>query len=333
VKQLADLFYARRIVKQRKRPDAVRQILDHDVLPAIGNRRLNTITTVTLGRIVDDMVARGAKSHAGKALAIIKQMFDWAAGRGYIESSPAVSLKADNFGVETATRQRALDTDQHGEAQAVLTEIPILWEALDAAPRLSPQIRYGIKILLLTGVRSGELRQAEWKDIDLEKAEWVVPVANQKLTLKQAKQAKPWIVPLSPPVVELFEKLKAAAGTSNWVLPSRVEGQPLTDKAMVRAITRLFELKDRNGKPLLAIAHFTAHDLRRTLRTHLSRLRVPLHVCEKCLNHSLGKLEEIYGTHTFLEERREALERWADTVELAINPRDNITVLEGRSHG
>jgi len=329
VQQLADLFYDKRIVPSRKRPDAVKQILDHDILPAIGTRRLNTITTVTLGKIIDDMVSRGAKSHAGKCLAILKQLFNWAAGRGYVEVSPALSLQPDNFGVVTATRQRALDTNEQGEAQADLKEVAALWAALDAAPRISPQVRHGTKLLLLTGVRSGELRLAKWKHIDQDNAEWTIPVENQKLTKKQAQKGKPFVVPLSPMAVELFELLKDAAKGSEWVLPSRRDGQPFTDKALARAITRLFDLKDKDGQSLLTIERFTAHDMRRTLRTHLSRLRVPPHICEKCLNHSLGRLEETYGTHTFLDERRDALEKWANQVDLQVTDRENVVRIGG----
>ena len=52
------------------------------------------------------------------------------------------------------------------------------------------------------------------------------------------------------------------------------------------------------------------HDLRRTMRTHLGKLRIPPHITERCLNHSLGRIVQTYDLHDYIEERREALERW-----------------------
>jgi integrase len=87
-------------------------------------------------------------------------MFNFTQARGYVEFSPAQPLKAQELGVVSNIHERALDTDEEGEAQAKLVEISALLDTLDKAPRLSPQIRLGIKILLLAGVRSGELRLA-----------------------------------------------------------------------------------------------------------------------------------------------------------------------------
>ena len=103
--------------------------------------------------------------------------------------------------------------------------------------------------------------------------------------------------------------------------------QPLTDKAMGRAVRRLFGLKKADGTPLLDIPKFSPHDLRRTMRTHLAALRVAPHVAEKCLNHSLGRIIQIYDTGDYFDERKEALERWAQKVDLAVSPRINVSQL------
>jgi integrase len=64
-------------------------------------------------------------------------------------------------------------------------------------------------------------------------------------------------------------------------------------------VKRLFRLKDAKGNKLLAIEPFSPHDFRRTLRMHLSRLGIALHIAEKCLNHSLTKLGKTYDKHTY----------------------------------
>ena len=319
VADLCEFFYRRRIENIRKRPDVVRQVLDHDIIPVIGTQRISSITTPTLARVIDKVVDRGATVHANKVLGTLKQMFNFAQARGFVDLSPAHPLKAQDLGVVSNIRERALDTDDEGEAQADLVEIRALWRVLGKAPRLSPQNRLGIKILLLTGVRSGELRLARWDHLDFESATWKIPASN-------TKNAKAWTLPLSPQVLDLFEKLQKAAEGSPWVLPSFTGEGPITDKALARGVKRLFRLKDAEGNNLLLIDYFTPHDLRRTLRTHLSRLGVAPHIAEKCLNHSLNKLDKTYDKHTYLNERREALEKWATVVDLAVNPREIVPI-------
>jgi integrase len=295
-------------------------VLDHDIIPVIGTRRISSITTPVLAGVVDKVVDRGATVHANKVLGTLKQIFNYAQARGFVDLSPAHPLKAQDLGVVSSVRERALDTDDEGEAQADLVEIRALWHALDKAPKLSPQCRSGTKILLLTGVRSGELRLAQWEHIDFDHATWKIPAGNTKNT-------RAWTVPLSPQAVDLFKTLQKSAEGSQWVLPSITGEGPITDKALARAVKRLFNLEDAEGNSLLPIANFTPHDLRRTLRTHLSRLGVALHIAEKCLNHSLGRLEQTYDRHTYIDERREALNKWATEVDKAVNPRSNVPIL------
>ena len=320
VTDLCEFFYKRRIEGIRKRPDVVRQVLDHDIIPIIGTRRISSITPPTLARVVDKVVDRGAAVHANKVLATLKQIFNYAQARGFVDRSPAHPLKAQDLGIVNSVRERALDTDDEGEAQADLVEIRALWHALDKAPKLSLQCRLGTKILLLTGVRSGELRLAQWEHIDFNHATWKIPAGN-------TKNARGWTVPLSPQALDLFNTLQKSAKGSQWVLPSFTGEGPITDKALARAMKRLLSIKDTKGNSLLPIANFTPHDLRRTLRTHLSRLGVALHIAEKCLNHSLGRLEQTYDKHTYIYERREALDKWAKEVDLAVNSRETTPIL------
>ena len=327
VAHLAEQFYADIIRDKRKRPEEARRILDVDIIPNLGARKLETLGAPDIRSVVRKVIKRGAETHAGKVLGLMKLMFSYAESNGIVERSPAYSLKAQYLGVVNNIRSRALDVDEEGNAQVRLTEIPALWKALDAAPRLSAQIRCAIKLLLLTGVRSGELRLARWEHVDFDNALWRIPAIN-------TKTGTAWSVPLSDMALALLRELETESEGGDWVLqsvPWSVEhNAPITDKALARALKRLFELKDGKGKPLLAIEPFVPHDLRRTLRTHLSRLGVAPHIAEKCLNHSLGRIERTYDRHTYQDEHREALQRWADAIDLAIHPRENVVEL-GRS--
>jgi integrase len=330
VSDLAEVFYERRILPHRTRPDVVRAILDNDVIPKLGSKKVQTLTAPTVSAMVESVVDRGAATHAGKVLAVVKQLFKFAESRGYIERSPAYSLDRKDLGVVDNIRDRHLDA----------SEIKAVWRALNLAPRMSVQMHNGLKILLLTGVRTGELLKARWEHVNLAMGEWFIPKENSKTT--------EWTVPLVPAVVRLFRELKDVAGKSPWVMVSETSKSGRVDeKTPGHTFHRLFDvrLKDpRTGdmKPLLDIHRCTPHDFRRTLRTHLddlkmidpetgARIGVPPHVAEKCLNHSLGRIESTYNKNTLLKQRRAALEAWAEYVDLVVNDRDNVAVIGSAS--
>ncbi|MCP4283423.1 MAG: tyrosine-type recombinase/integrase [bacterium] len=316
VKELGELFFERRILPHRKVPEAVRVVLDRDIYPVIGNRKLTTLTAPTLAHVVEKVVDRGASTYAGKVLQVLKQMFRFAEGRGYIDHSPAYALDKKDLGCVDNMKDRYLDTD----------EIRIVWNTIDKAPLLSIQARIGLKILLLTGVRTAELQLAEWKHISFKKAEWFIPEENSKTTA--------WTVPLSPAVIELLSILKDAVDGSPWVMasPKSKDGR-LTSKVFGRAARRLFNLKDETGNPLMDIPAWSPHDLRRTMRTHMDDLHIEPHIAEKCLNHSLGRIEKTYNRNDLLDKRREALEKWADFVDLVVHDRNNVALISENRGG
>lgn len=328
VGQLCERWYAMRIVNVRRAPQEVRRCLDNDILPAVGKRRLIVIKTPHLTKIVEGVVTRGAAVHAGKVLAVIKQVFRYAHGMGYIAHNPAASMDSKNLGVKAGGRDRALDVDTDTEiVDPELPEIRAFWAAVDAAPKMSLQTRTALKLLLILGVRSGELRQATWRNLDLKAGILNVPVEHQKLNPDQAEKAKLWRVPLPDMAIMLLHRLHDETGELDHVFAGRVtdEGhsRPLSDKVLGRAMRRLFEPK-ADGKPLLDIDLASPHDLRRTMRTHLGAIGVDDATAERCLHHSLGKIAKTYNRGDYLDQRRQALQKWADRLDLAINPRDNV---------
>ncbi len=297
VSELCERFYDNRIVPHRRRPDVVRQVLDADVIPQIGNRKLSVVTPIDITHLVEKVVARGAAAHAGKVLSTVKQLFKYAEANGYIDRSPAYSHEPKNLGITSNTRNRYLTS----------TEIAAFWAALAQAPRMSEPVRASFRILLLSGVRSGELRQAKWVDIDFDKKTWFIPEENSK--------TREWTVPLSSHLITQFKSLHALSSISEWVVPGK--SGPVTDKVFGRAMRRLFE------QGILTIDPACPHDLRRTMRSHMDDLNIEPHIAEKCLNHSLGSIAETYNRNEMLTQRREALEKWGDHVDLIVNPREN----------
>jgi integrase len=311
--EVAEAFLAH-IERRRKRPDEVRRSLEKELLPALGERPVRTITSKDIRLVVEAVVKRGSPTQAGKVLAHAKQLFRFACGRDdvAVSANPAYPLEADALGVEHNVCQRYLSAE----------EITLFLKALDAA-RLSPTVKLGLKVILHTGVRTCELLRARWSDVDLDAGSWTVPVASQKLTKKQEQTARPWTVPLTGPVVELFSQLRVLAQGSEWVLASPFDFEAvLSEKALVAGMRKLFEAP-KGKEPLLTFTgpRPTPHDLRRTVRTHLGdTLGVPWHIAERCLNHSIGRITHTYDVGDYMRERRDALEKWTAYLVHLISP-------------
>lgn len=301
------------IARRRRRPEEVDDVLDRDVLPVLGKRPVVAVTTPEVRSLVEAVVQRGAASYAGKVLQITAQLFRFAQGRGDVTANPADPLDAAALGIENNSSDRFLNAE----------EIPQFWHALDRCG-CTPTVRDALRLLLLTGVRSGELRLATWEEVDFDKAAWVIPVDHQKLSKRAEKGARPFVVPLPPTALALFKQLRALADSigSQNVLASwhpDAKGEPITDKALNHVMRRLFV----GRKPLLSFVgeRPTPHDLRRTLRTHLGEtLGIAPHIAERCLNHSLGRIAKIYDRGDYLTERRAALEKWDAYVERLVAP-------------
>lgn len=293
------------IGRRRKRPEEVQRTLEKELLPALGERPIRTITSRDVRLVVEAVVKRGSPTQAGKVLAHAKQLFRFATGRDEVAAAanPAYPLEADALGVEHNVCQRFLSAE----------EIPLFWRALDKA-RLSPTVKVALKIVMLTGVRTCEILRAKWADLDLDAGTWVIPIANQKLTRKQEQTARDWTVPLTASVVNLFRELEVLAQGSVHVLASPFDPEAvLSEKALVAGMRKLFVAPEGKPPPLtLPDPRPTPHDLRRSVRTHLGdSLGISWHIAERCLNHSIGRVTQTYDVGDYLAERRAALEKWS----------------------
>ncbi len=307
-------FYRDDIERNRKHPEDVRAVMDRDVLPFLKHRPLDEVTTLDIRDVVKKAIDRGATVHAGRVLGTLKQFLSWAQANGFTDKNPAATLKARHLGVEQNQRKRWLTAE----------EIPIFWRGLDAAvaadrpaaQKLRPATAAGMKVLLLSAVRTGELLRARWEHVDFKAKTWLIPIENQKLSRMQERKAKPFLIPLPPGAIALFEFLKEQADGSPWVMAGKNPKKHADEKIFGHAIRRLVKAERLTlpGGPL------TVHDLRRSARTHLGKLRVPLHIVERCLNHSLGRIVETYDQNDYLDERREALGRWDAYVAGLLSP-------------
>jgi hypothetical protein len=112
VEELAEIFYERRILPHRKVPEVVRMILDNDIIPKLGKKKLATLSAPVIAAMIEQVVDRGARTHAGKVLAIVKQMFRFAEARGWLDRNPAYALDKKDLSIVENVRDRHLSADE-----------------------------------------------------------------------------------------------------------------------------------------------------------------------------------------------------------------------------
>lgn len=288
VEALAEEFMRVFITPRRKRPKDVQRILDKDVLSVWNGRDVRTITPRHVIDLLDGIIARGSNVMANRVADILGQMFTFGIHRAILDDSP-VKLLIRPGGDEVA-RSRVLSDQELSVLIRTRTEV-----------FKSPPIRHALVLLLLTLQRRGELAMAKWSHVDLENRTWHIPAEN-------AKTARGYDVPLSVWAVEEFEVLKRLAGRSAYVFPDSTGKNHADPKLITRSVARCQKRLEE-----LKVAKFTGHDLRRTGRTGLAKLKIAPHIAERCLNHSTGTaIERTYDVHDYFAERRLALEIWAD---------------------
>jgi integrase len=282
-----------------RNPKPVRGCLDHQILPALGDKPLKEITKADIRKLLFEKRNAGYETAALFQRTLLKLILDYAVVEELLEYNPVTLIPKDSIG-RTEKRERDLSE----------AEIRIFLEAVEASS-LSRPVKIILRLLLLTMVRKGELMRARWTHIDFERAEWHVP-------REHSKTGKPHIVPMAPQVASLFRELQALACGSQFVLPSR------------HGIWKPMALETPNyGIETLKcdIPHFVVHDLRRTAATRCAEGGFDSDVIERALNHVRQGIRGVYNRSELLEQRREMLCWWANRID-ALTHAPKLVVME-----
>ena len=291
-RELARL-YMRDHARVHKAPKSQREdqrILNKDLLPAWKHRDIQTITKAEIVRLLDGIVARGSKTMANRTLALVSTIFSFAQDKTYLpETSVNPCQKLRLPGGKEQSRDRVLDRK----------EIATLWQALEGFEEPLSSI---YRLMLLTGQRGGEIKAMSWNELDWGEKLWIIP--GSKMKNRQEHR-----VPLSHAALECLEERRQEATSGDWVFPSRY-----SDK---KHCTTLNKAAIRLKHSLPSLEHFTAHDLRRTVATELSKLGIDDVVIAKILGHTWAdrQITSVYNRWEKEPEMREALERWASKLE------------------
>ncbi len=265
--------------------DRIIRRLERDVFPWIGGRPIAEVTAPELLAALRRIETRGALETAHRALSNCGQVLRYAIATGRAERDPSRDLRGALLPAK-------------GEHFAAITEPKRVAELLRSIEGYQGTltVQCALRLAPLVFVRPGELRKAEWANIDLDAAEWRYTVSKTE-TLH--------IVPLSSQAVAILRELHPLTGSGRFVFPGvRTRERPMSDNAILAALRRMSIAKDE----------MSGHGFRAMARTILDEvLGVRPDFIEHQLAHAVRDPNgRAYNRTAHLPERRKMMQQWAD---------------------
>ncbi|MCK9391694.1 MAG: integrase arm-type DNA-binding domain-containing protein [Syntrophales bacterium] len=261
--------------------------MTRDLFPWLGARPIKELKAPELLACLRRIESRGTLETTHRVRGLLGQIFRYAVATGRAERDPAHDL----IGAIPQPKE------QHFAAITDPKEIGPLLRAIDNYAG-SFVVRCALKLAPLLFVRPGELRHAEWAEIDLDEAVWLIP--GHKMKMKQDH-----VIPLCHQAIEILEELKALTGDGRYVFPSeRSYARPMSNNALLAALRRMGYEKEV----------MTPHGFRAMARTILDEvLKIRPDIIEHQLAHAVrDPLGRAYNRTAHLDERQTMMQTWAD---------------------
>ena len=286
--------------RTRKAAAEARRALYGDPVRSMGDRPAVDVSSQSVFELIKEILARGANVQAGFVLRELTRAFDNAIGELKLPQdavNPCYQAKGRlRLKGEKLTNEKGRRYLTEGELAAFLKWLP--------GSRFTPGQQGVLHLTVLTGCRTGEACSLRCENLDLDASVW-----HQR----ENKTDTARNVQLSTQAVELLKQQHS----TGYVFTNAL-GSPIQQKSLTETAWRL-----RKGGDMLAIDHWTPHDLRRTVRTGLAKLGCPDATAEAILGHVRGGIEGVYDLHKREPECREWLQRWCDHLDM-LTRSDNV---------
>ena len=269
--------------------------LEIDIFPEIGALPIGSITHQQMIATLRKIEARGAVEVAHRVKATCARIFSYANQQGIENRNPAQDLKD------------VLKPVQAGHFAAITAdELPAFLDSMNKNDaRLFKPTRIALRLMMLLFVRTSELIETPWSEIDLDAGEWVIPwhrMKRGKLTVNPDKTDHN--VCMSRQALELLRELHSLTGGGTYLFPNQRDHQkPMSNGAILMALRRLGYQNKMTGHGFRALAMSTIKE----------RLGYRHEVVDRQLAHAQpDKVASAYDRATFLAERRKMMQEWAD---------------------
>jgi integrase len=275
--------------------------------PALGARPISAIEAPEVLQVLRAVEARDRLETARRLRSVIGSAFRFAVATGRASNDPTGALRGALIAPIVRHRAAIIEPAALGE----------LLRALDGHNGM-PEVRGALQLLALTFVRPGELRRAQWAEIDLDKAVWIIPSERMKMR-------RPHRIPLAPQTIDVLKILRAVAGESELIVPgARGRGRPLSENTLNAALRRLGYTKDE----------MTAHGFRAAASSILNECGLwNPDAIEAQLAHIEGNaVRRAYARAEFWDERVKMMQWWADRLDALRSGSSSPTIASDDPH-
>jgi integrase len=264
----------------------VERRLERDVFPWIGNRPVGEIAASELLAMLRRVEARGALETAHRIHQVVSQVLRYAVAIGSAQRDPSTDLRGALPSAD----------EKHHAALTKPADVAGLMRAI-ADYRGSFVTRCALRLAALLFVRPGELRRAEWGEVDFENAVWRIPAAKMKARAEH-------LVPLSPQAITVLRELNPLTGGGRYLFPSvRGANRPMSENTVLAALRRMGYGTDE----------MSGHGFRSTASTLLNEMGWAPDFIERQLAHAeRDEVRDAYNRAEYLTERRKMMRAWAD---------------------
>ncbi|MBS1773055.1 MAG: tyrosine-type recombinase/integrase [Bacteroidetes bacterium] len=284
--KIAREWYSKQ-VWDKKHASNILRTLETDVFPKIGKKPINEVNAQDILRILRAIEERGALDVAKRVNQRCTAIFDYAIVKGICDNNPAM-------GRAKIIQNRKVKHRPHLSEE----QLPEFLKAMDSY-RGSKKVKFAMQFLMLTFVRPGELRNARWRDINKEKAEWQIPA-------EQMKMKRPHIVPLSTQALAILADLEKITGKSELLFPSsKNHNNPISDVTLTKVLIIMGYIGEKKVVP---------HGMRATASTILNEKgQFRPDVIERQLAHvEKNKVRAAYHHAEYLIERKQMMQWWGN---------------------
>jgi integrase len=284
--------------------DKMRKRLEEDVFPYIGGTPIADVTAPELLSVLRRIEKRGAIETAHRIRRYCSKVFIYGIATGLAETDPAAGLL------------HALQPYEQNHFSTLTdpTEIGQLLRAIDGYEG-DLKTRCALRLGILTFVRPGELRAAEWLEFNLEKAEWRIPESRMKMDA-------PHTVPLSSQAIAILLELQPLTGHGKYLFPSVMTATRCMSNNTVNAALRRMDYTKEQ---------ITGHGFRAMASTLLNEQGFNRDWIERQLAHGeRNKVRAAYNHAEYMPERRKMMQAWADYLD-GLRRRADVVPIYGAS--
>lgn len=261
-------------------------VFEKDLFPALGDMPIDQIKGKDVLACAKKIEERGALEMAKRSIPLTGRIFRYAIRKGIIENDPTPHL-------QEALKPRKV---KH-MARLDISEFPPFLERMDRYHG-SILVKTALQLMTLTFVRTAELINMEWNEIDFDNHLWRIPAYKMKMAL-------PHIVPLSRQAVELIESLRPITGNKQFVFYNHSKAKPLSNNALLSAIRTMGYMGKMTGHGFRGLASTTLHE------------KGYMHdAIEIQLAHTVGNsVSQAYNHAQHVDYRRKMMQEWADFID------------------